>query len=296
VVDHSTMKLGKRRPRHDARVPRLARYMAALPDAPAAADYSGKLAQLGMMGNDALGDCTCAAVGHAIQVWTSQASSEATIPDGDVIGLYERFGYNPSNPSSDQGAVETDVLTSWLRQPVAGHAIDAYAWVDPQNLEEVRWGVYSFGVVYIGLALPLAWQSMAVWDLPTGQALSGAFEPASWGGHAVVVVGYDDEGVTIVTWGQLKRITWAGWGAYCDEAYAILSPDWKGAEGFDYAQLSQDIAALKNGQAVARHLALTDEQIWMLDSAVSAALAVVGDADQPKWQDLSDFINLPRNA
>lgn len=304
MADHTGMHLGKRRPRHDARVPRLARYLAAFPDAPAASDYTGKLAVLGMMGNDSLGNCTCAAVGHAVQVWSSQASAEATIADADIISLYERFGYNPANAASDQGCVETDVLTSWLRQPVAGHTIDAYAYVDPANLTEVKAAVNLFGVVYIGLALPSAWQSMDVWDVPAGQALTGAFEPASWGGHAVVVAAYDAAGVTIITWGALKRITWAGWSAYCDEAYAILSPDWKGAEGFDYTALTTDIASLKAGQASARHLAITDDMLWLLQDAVNSKLAGASEDDgvvagstadaQKRWQDLSDFLGLPR--
>ncbi len=155
-------------------------------------------------------------------------------------------------------------------------------------------------------AIPLTWprsRPRPGYLGPVGQALAGAYEPGSWGGHAVVVVGYDASGVTIVTWGALKRITWAGWGAYCDEAYAILSPDWKGAEGFDYAQLTFDIAALRAGQAVARHFALTDAQMWMLQAALQSEIDVASNSDgvvrataddQKAWQDLLDFLNLPR--
>jgi hypothetical protein len=128
MFDLATVKLGKLPPKHDMRIPMLAHYTAALPPAPAAIDWSsGHTDDWGDMKNDVLGDCTCAGVGHAIQVFTLNAMNQRkTIPDATVIGLYEQFGYNPSDPSTDQGAVETDVLNYWLKNPVAGHAIEGY--------------------------------------------------------------------------------------------------------------------------------------------------------------------------
>ena len=302
MTDHSQMKLGRRKPVHDGRVPRLARYIEAWPPAPDAVDYSGKLTTIGMMRNDALGDCTCAAVGHAIQVWTSQASTEQTISDDDVVALYERFGYSPSNPASDQGAIETEVLSSWQKQPVAGHSIDGFVAIDPSNLAEVRSAVDLFGGVYIGIDMPSAWQSAAVWDVGPDQ--NGPWAPGSWGGHAVFVLGYDAAGLTFITWGATKRMTWAAWSAYVDEAYAILSPDWKGAEGFDYAALAAELAAIKSGQGPTRNLVVTDLQMQMLQAAVSSKIdgayeddGVVGDttAAQKAWQALADFLDLPRS-
>jgi len=66
----------------------------------------------------------------------------------------------------------------------------------------------------------------------------------------VPVVAYDANGLTVVTWGALKQMTWGFWQAYCDEAYALLSPDWLkandvAASGFDLAQLNADLNALK---------------------------------------------------
>lgn len=305
MTDHRNMKLGKRHARKDARVPKLARYTASLPIAPAFDDNSAKLSPaIGMMGNDSLGNCTCAAIGHAIQVWTSQASSEITLADSDVIALYERFGYNPANPATDGGAFISDVLASLLTTPVAGHGIDAYAEVETSNLSEVRAAIYLFGGIDIGLNLPTAWQSMDVWDVPpSGMAGPGA--PGSWGGHSVFVVGYDTNGVTLITWGERKRLTWAGFSAYCDEAYAILSPDWKGAEGFDYAALTADVAALKAGDSPPRAVLLTDKQLWMIGDAISSKVdgagedegvvaSVNADAVSKEWQSLQDYLNLPR--
>jgi hypothetical protein len=67
------------------------------------------------------------------------------------------------------------------------------------------------------------------------------------------VVAYDSRSLTVVTWGALQTMTWGFWAAYCDEAYAILSPDYlkqKGGQtvapsGFNLAQLQEDLADLK---------------------------------------------------
>lgn len=80
MVDHSTMRLGKRHRRHDARTLKMARYLASgLPAAPPAVDYTRGVTDFGMMLNDRLGCCTIAAVGHAIQVWRLNASGAPSV-------------------------------------------------------------------------------------------------------------------------------------------------------------------------------------------------------------------------
>ena len=47
-----------------------------------------------------------------------------------------------------------------------------------------------------------------------------------WGGHCVVVPQYDADGLTCITWGGLKRMTWAWWLKYVDEAHSLLIDAW----------------------------------------------------------------------
>ena len=65
------MKLGKLAHRDDARTLKLTNYLTtgALPSAPATLDLSGKVANWQMFANDRLGDCTCAAAGHMVELW-----------------------------------------------------------------------------------------------------------------------------------------------------------------------------------------------------------------------------------
>ena len=257
MTDYTKVKLGKQPAHHDKRIPMLSKYTATLPAPPSAITYDSKITNLGMMLNDKLGDCTCAAVGHCIQQWTAEAQTkEVVLPDQAIEKLYEIVGhYNPANPSSDKGAVEIDVLNYWLGNPVQANKLSAFCALEPQNHQEIQDAVFIFGNCYIGLALPLSAQTQTVWTVPAGGA-TGQGAPGSWGGHAVPIVAYDQRGLTCITWGELKRMTWQFWNAYCDEAYGLLSPDWVKAgrtpAKFDWQQLEADMSALKSA-APAEH-------------------------------------------
>lgn len=147
MFDHATVKLGKKPPKHDKRVPMLARYTANLPPAPAQCNWLKGLeaTDFGMMMNAELGDCTCAGMGHAIQTWTHAATGKmVTLPDSAILARYEVFGYRQDDPSSDQGAIETDVLNVWLKAPFEGYAIDGYVSLQPKDIRDVRDAIWLF--------------------------------------------------------------------------------------------------------------------------------------------------------
>lgn len=245
------MPLGKLAPKHDARIPMLAKYTAALPAAPAACAWGAHgPTNWGIMGNDRLGDCTCAGIGHAIQTWTLNSTGQmVTLPDQAILNLYEKFGYVPGNAATDNGAVETDVLKYWLKNPVEGHALDGFVSLQPKDIADVKDAIWLFGGAYIGLALPLSAQSQTAWVVPA-EGLTGNGTPGSWGGHCVFVVGYDGRGLTFISWGKLMWMSWNFWWAYVDESYGLLSPDWIEKSGvspadFNLAALTADMAILR---------------------------------------------------
>lgn len=246
------MKLGKLAPRHDPRTLLFATYFRdqALPPPPSSEDWGSRIKTWPMMANDSIGDCTTAAAGHMIEQWTTYAGKTTTPSDTAVIAAYSAVsGYNPRTGTNDNGAVEIDVLNYWRHTGIAKHKIMAYVALEPKNHTQVMDAVLLFGNCYIGLALPQTAQTQAVWTVPPGGP-SGAGAPGSWGGHAVPIVAYDERGLTCVTWGMLKRMTWTFWDAYCDEAYAVLSKDWISGEtrrapnNFDLAALQKDLGEL----------------------------------------------------
>jgi hypothetical protein len=255
-TDPRKLKLGKSAARHDPRTLLLASYLTpALPAPPASFDLTSKVTAWGMMDNDQIGDCTCAAAGHLIMEWTANAKGKMVTPtDKQIVTAYSAItGYNSTTGANDNGANEVDVLNYWRQTGIASHKIGAYMALEPSNHTHIMDSVYIFGGCYIGVQLPTSAQAQTQnhqpWSVPPGGP-TGDGKPGSWGGHAIPVMAYDARGVTVVTWGALQVMTWSFWAAYCDEAYAILSTDYLSGkrttpQGFNLAQLQADLADLK---------------------------------------------------
>src|ERR1700677_1791770 len=264
----ASYKLGRNPRTFDPAIPHLSAILAGKspPPPPPQVDYTTGMPQapnnFGMMLNDTLGDCTCAAFYHARQVWTFHSTGATqTAPDGDVELLYEdACGYNPSQGGEGPGGNEQHVLTYIHKTgaPVGPngqqrHKITAFAEVDVKNIDNVKRTIYDHGVAYIGFnkpqyIMPPNAPPLAVWDV----------EPKAdntiVGGHAVVLAGYNASGARVISWGGYYTMTWAFFAQFVDEAYAIADPDWISAKkttpgGLTLQQLEQAMQALKTEPA-----------------------------------------------
>jgi len=198
-------------------------------------------ADLGMMKNDVLGCCTVAGMYHAIQTWTALANPpiETESDDNVVVTYAQACGYLPGDPSTDRGGNEQDVLAYWMGQgipvyPSSGsfgttvNRLVAYYEDDPRNVQDIRETILDCGVCYIGFQVPASLMANGipadVWDV--------ADDPGPIdGGHCVILVDYDKVGPWLVSWGRLYQMTWKFFGAYVDEAYGLINPDWIRAQG-----------------------------------------------------------------
>ena len=234
----SNFRLGRLHRTYDSRVPHMSALLAGqtLTPPPPSVDYTkGMPANLGIMLNDTLGDCTCAAFYHALQVWsfnTTQGATLDTQPDADVEQLYiQACGYNPRVGGEGPGGNEQKVLTFLLKKGApAGpdgkvrKKIAAFVEIDPRNTDDVKRAIFHCGLTYIGFNVPAflmpPHQSPpSVWDVQTTNT-------NSVGGHAVILAGYDDNGARVISWGQYYTMTWAFFAQYVDEVYAIADSDW----------------------------------------------------------------------
>jgi hypothetical protein len=238
--------LGKLPVRTDVRTLSLARYVdsSRLPSPPDAFDETSGVDSWPMYANDRIGDCTTAAAAHMIEAWTAAGQGHTVlISERAVLDAFEHV--KVTDPATgEEGAIELDVLRYWRKEGIGRHRIGAYTRVAVHDHPLVRTAAWLFGGLYIGVQLPLTAQDQAVWDW--AGSLAGRARPGSWGGHAVDVVRYGDQGLTVVTWGRLQKVTWSFWDRYCDEAYCILSDDFlkhgNAPNGFDLAALEADLA------------------------------------------------------
>jgi len=212
----------------------------ALPPPPVSVDYTvGMPSDLGALLNDRLGDCTCAAWGHAVQVWSFNAQGAMqTLPDQDIERLYQTVGgYVPGNPATDNGAVEQDVLSYLARTGLDGNRLAAFVEVDPRNTDDVKRAICWSGVAYIGILVPSFLMSSmtspgSTWDLDLGG------DQRIEGGHAVILAGYDADAVYVISWGNRYRMTWRFFAQFCEEVYALADETWIRTTGLSPAGLS----------------------------------------------------------
>jgi hypothetical protein len=189
-----------------------------------------------MDGNDALGDCTIAAVAHAVTTYNGLLGSKTVMPKPAVVKLYEQL-----TGGADTGLNELDVLNYWRKHKVSSNEILAYVSIDPKNHTNVQSAINLFGGVYLGFKV----QQNCQQEFDAHQPWTPG--PLTQDGHAVFAVAYDQTSVTVLTWGNTQQATWAWWDECVDEAYAILPPQAKDpgfAPGFNLAQLQQDLAAV----------------------------------------------------
>jgi len=200
--------------------PRTIRYSAIrridVPTSPICVYWQTPIGDWGVMGNDKYGNCVIATAGHMLLSWRANELGDLSrITDEKVIELSRQMG-------ATDGYYIIDRLKYWRNTGMWGDQILAFAAIDPQIVEQVKEAINIFGGVDIGLALPDAWQNDQIWDIGNGRS----YKPYTWGGHSVPLVGYDDNYVYCVTWGEIQKITWAALSYYCDEAYAVLDKNW----------------------------------------------------------------------
>jgi hypothetical protein len=217
---------------------------------PAAVNWNKPVRSWPMLANDSVGDCVFAAIGHTIQTWTANASTEVILSDRDVLAAYSAVtGYNPADPSTDQGTVMQDAFSYWRKTGIAGHKILAFAQVDHTSLVELETAVALFGEVLLAIDFP----DTAMDQFNEGKPWDVVYGAKSEGGHAICSARYDSGNKsapwTVITWGREQPVTTRFLSKYLREAWVAIAPEWIAANGtspsgLDLAGLGEDFTAL----------------------------------------------------
>jgi hypothetical protein len=220
---------------------------------PQRVDWLSKVTQWPMYANDRYGDCVWATIGHQIQALTTYGQGNTiVVHESSLLNGYTAVtGFNPNDPSTDQGTVVQDALNYWRKSGVEGHQIIVFAQVDHTNRTEVEAAINTFGSLHVGINFPLSAENQfnagKDWDRVTQDG-------GIIGGHAVPVGSYDDAtGYNgTVSWARQLRMSKAFWDAYVEEAWIVITKDWLNANGLsptgvDLYGLGQEFSA-RTGQ------------------------------------------------
>lgn len=217
-----------------------------------------------VLGNDQYGDCGVAGLTHLMEAASVDAAvTGETWPTADQVVQY----YLAYTGGQDTGVVLSDFLAYVRQQGFLGHTVTAYAPVDVHDVPTFTSALYLYDAVYCGItvtqAMMDAFQTGQPW---TADVVAG--EPI--GGHCVPAVAYDDNGLTVITWGQPQVITWPAWHAISSEAWAVIPGELaKGdGHGVDLAVLTADLDKLDvPAPAPAEHPGLLGELAALVHEA-----------------------------
>jgi hypothetical protein len=223
-------------------------FMAEVPDPPTTVANSKRVySALGisdptvlfpMLGNDKVGDCTFAAVGHLETMYNGLLGVKKIPTTEDTLNEYYAFTHG-----LDTGANELDVMKKLKKKGILGEKSLGYGSVDVKNHKEVQQVIWLFGGIYIGFNV----QANAISDF--NKRVPWTPGVLTNDGHAVDVIDYDPTMLNSLTWGNDQQATWDWWDCCVDEAWLILPKESQlpgFLPGFNKQQLLADAQALAN--------------------------------------------------
>lgn len=188
-----------------------------------------------MADNDTIGDCTIAGATHVNQAGAVIVGEPWTY-QGDQATSSEYFKLTGG---PDTGLMLPQVLRPWhlgtglWREGANG----GYVSIRPKDTTGCKRGIWIFGNLYIAVDLPAPAMQQFRPDGSGVWALTGTPDDNNiLGGHCIVPVGYNAQGVVTVTWGSTVLIEWAWWMTYVVQVYAVVPPAFvqKGGDGRGY--------------------------------------------------------------
>lgn len=247
---HACIRPGRVRSRHDPHTVWL-KQLGALPQPPEKF-FPAFVDEWPMLGNDKENCCTCAAAAHMIHLWSAAWKQPVMVDEAHVLAAYIMVSQGASG-----GAEMIDVLHYWHQNGINERKLLQFVAIQPDDPKELRTAIFLFGSAYLGFNLPdfvmpSCSNPSIDWVLPEGGA-TGEAAPRPANGHCVAAIGFDENRLHVVSCGSVRSMSWDFYTAYNEEAYAVLSSEWCGAEnrspvGEDLSKLQRDISILRKSK------------------------------------------------
>ncbi len=241
-------KLGRKPAVYNPFTPKLARYMVETVPSVPSIDYTTEITiPWQMLCNDTIGCCTISAIGHLVMGYSSLLDDiqlQMMTPD-EVQTYYKILGnWNPNDPATDNGCTMTTVLNYWMgtgiRIGTILNKIYGYAYLDPKNVNIMRYSLSEYGGLYIGFQLPQYCEDNDYWKIDPNMGVI-------LGGHCVTLQGVDDNNDFVgISWGKKVTLSADFIATYCDECYMIYNEHFVNPKGIDATKLQSDMVKLRN--------------------------------------------------
>jgi hypothetical protein len=247
------MKLGKKPARPGAVKLMLRKYisLSQLPTPPSDYGQEAMVSAFGMLGNDNAGCCIFSGGAHETMIWGKEGGTDIAFTAQSVLSDYSAVtGYNPADPSTDQGG-DMQVVAAYRQKTglldAAGnrHKIGAYLALSPGDVYQHMAASYVFTAIGIGVEFPGSamdqFNAGQPWEIVPGATIDG--------GHYVPIVGRHSLCFNVITWGKTQPMDDDWFNRFNDESLVYLSPEMLtggvSVNGFDLGQLQADLAQLQ---------------------------------------------------
>jgi hypothetical protein len=229
------------------------------PTPPASWDYTpaamGALSEMYL--NDQLGCCVISWMAHAIGVFIANAVPNGTpdlFSDQQIISMYGAIGgYNPADPSTDQGCDENTAINFWMNPGFLGHKIQGVISVDPTDQQQVQDCGWLFENLMFGVGLPQAW----IDPMPSASGFhwSIAGDSIPENGHCFGSAKGGANGLGVSSWGMEGTIDYPAVAKYAansagGQLFSVITQEilnnatQRAPNGFDWQALCADCTGL----------------------------------------------------
>ncbi len=213
----------------------------ALPRAPEA--MTAPTADWGMLGNNHYGDCGVAGLQHGFQAAAVDTHKKTFLPTAQQAVAY----YLHYTHGQDSGVALMTYLLYVHKVGYYGNKVQAFAPVTPKDIPTLKFVTNAYDFTYLGIVVTTLMEKAFATRQPWK---SSTLRGNILGGHCVCGVGYDDLGITVVTWGGIQKLTWAAFQEMerigDAEAIAVITGeiDEGDGHGIAYATLVEDLAKI----------------------------------------------------
>lgn len=207
--------------------------------------------------NDRYGCCVFSGKAHNLGVWSANDPDSAEgktvlCTDQEISDQY--FAYTGGR---DDGAVIFQVLDYMVSKGFLAsgkrYKLSGYVSADWRSKELTQVGIDLFGGGCIGVMLPQAWSSDAVWDVTNTRIVGG--HDVSPVGYGANVLGTTADGVVVSSWGRLYLITWRAWTStnwldelfFCVPEFLWTGLDQRAPSGVDFGKLKEALKMIGGG-------------------------------------------------